>query len=76
MSILDAPATLLWGGLFRRKEKGENPTPLLFVSGLGGWGRARRSMTRGHGSQMRWFRWGWVVVGRYMVVNDLRKVRM
>jgi N-acetylglucosaminylphosphatidylinositol deacetylase len=22
---------------------------------------------------MRWFRWGWVALSRYMVVNELRK---
>jgi len=25
---------------------------------------------------MRWFRWGWVAIGRYMVVNDLRRERV
>jgi hypothetical protein len=25
-------------------------------------------------SQMRWFRWGWIGLSRYMVVNDLKRV--
>jgi len=29
-------------------------------------------MTTAHKSQMRWFRWGWIVLSRYMVVNDLK----
>ena len=32
------------------------------------------AMTRAHVSQMRWFRWGWIGVSRYMVVNDLGRV--
>ncbi len=30
-------------------------------------------MVQGHRSQMRWFLWGWVGVGRYMVVNEVRR---
>lgn len=49
---------------------------LLFVSGPVEYGRAVRAMVQGHWSQMRWFRWGWVFVGRFMVVNDLRRERV
>lgn len=31
-------------------------------------------MTTAHVSQMRWFRWGWIGLSRYMVVNDLKRV--
>lgn len=37
--------------------------------------RGQRAMVRGHRSQMRWFRWFWVVIGRYMYINELKKVR-
>jgi N-acetylglucosaminylphosphatidylinositol deacetylase len=33
---------------------------------------AQQAMTGAHKSQMRWFRWGWVGLSRYMVVNDLK----
>lgn len=36
--------------------------------------RGQRAMAQGHGSQMRWFRWFWVVIGRYMYINELKKV--
>ncbi|KAF2718886.1 LmbE-like protein [Polychaeton citri CBS 116435] len=26
-------------------------------------------------SQMKWFRWGWIGISRYMSINDLKKVR-
>lgn len=73
-SVLDAPLTVLWS-VFSRKEKGEYPTPLLMVGGPGDVRRAQRAMTTGHRSQMRWFRWGWIGVSRYMVMNDLVKVK-
>ncbi|OCL04956.1 phosphatidylinositol glycan class L [Glonium stellatum] len=72
MSVMDAPATII-GSLVRKKELGNFPTPLLYVSGPGGFRTAQRAMTTAHKSQMRWFRWGWISIGRYMVVNDLKK---
>ena len=36
--------------------------------------RGQRAMVFGHWSQMRWFRWFWVVIGRYMYINELSKV--
>lgn len=36
------------------------------------YGTARDAMTHAHKSQMVWFRWGWITLSRYMVVNDLR----
>ena len=74
-SILDAPLTIL-GNIWARKEKGEHPSPLLMVSGPGDVRRAQRAMTTGHRSQMRWFRWGWIGISRYMVMNDLARVKV
>lgn len=51
------------------------PSHLLYVSGPTEWWNGVRAMVRGHRSQMVWFRWGWVGVGRYMVVNELGRVR-
>lgn len=46
---------------------------LLFVSGIPELFKAQKAMVVGHKSQMVWFRWGWITVGRYMVVNDLNR---
>lgn len=75
MSILDAPASVL-GCVLRRKELGSFPTPLFFVSGPSGYKTAQRAMTAAHKSQMRWFRWGWISIGRYMMINDLKKEKV
>lgn len=57
---------------FSKKQLGEHPSPLVFLSGPGEVRTAQRAMTAAHISQMRWFRWGWIGLSRYMVVNDLR----
>jgi N-acetylglucosaminylphosphatidylinositol deacetylase len=72
IGVVDAPATLI-GALVKRKELGSSPTPLLFVSSPVGYRTAQKAMTSAHESQMRWFRWGWITLSRYMVINDLRK---
>lgn len=74
-SIFDAPFTLA-ACVVARKQKGAFPTPLLSISGIKEWRTAQGAMTTAHKSQMRWFRWGWIGIGRYMVVNDLRKVKV
>ncbi|KAL8829396.1 MAG: hypothetical protein Q9191_002038 [Dirinaria sp. TL-2023a] len=82
MSMADAPFTLFWGVLRdalndargqKLGKRSQSPRKLFFVSDWTQWRRAQRAMTDGHRSQMRWFRWGWIGVGRYMVVNDLRR---
>ncbi|KAH0369479.1 LmbE-like protein, partial [Aureobasidium melanogenum] len=75
MSVLDAPLTILKTA-FTKKEAGDFPTPLVVVSGVGGYRKAQRAMTNAHESQMRWFRWGWISISRYMVLNDLKKVKV
>lgn len=57
---------------FSGKQMGDHPSPLLFMSGLGEVRTAQKAMTNAHKSQMKWFRWGWIGLSRYMVVNDLR----
>lgn len=81
-SILDAPVTMLLGALRtaaakgKEKRKGEAPPRLLFINDLWQWRNAQTAMVRGHKSQMRWFRWGWIILGRYMVVNDLKREKI
>lgn len=36
--------------------------------------KGQQAMVTAHASQMRWFRWFWVVIGRYMYINELKKV--
>ncbi|KAJ5433022.1 N-acetylglucosaminyl-phosphatidylinositol de-N-acetylase [Penicillium daleae] len=75
--VLDAPYSMLLGvlgNLFGGKKSGENgPGRLLFVSSVGEWLTAQSAMVMGHKSQMVWFRWGWITIGRYMTVNDLKR---
>ena len=79
MSVLDAPITiidcLLSAFVASKKYKGRSKegSSLMYVSDFRAYRRAQRAMTMAHRSQMRWFRWGWIVVGRYMVVNDLKR---
>ncbi|KAF2767725.1 LmbE-like protein [Teratosphaeria nubilosa] len=71
-SVVDSVLTIA-SAVFKTKEKGQFPTPLLVVSGPQGVRKAQTAMTEAHKSQMRWFRWGWIGFSRYMVVNDLQK---
>ncbi|KAL4761740.1 PIG-L family deacetylase [Aspergillus foveolatus] len=83
IGVLDAPFTMIKGvldGLFavssskiRRNVKEQMPAKLLFVSSVGEWMTAQSAMVKAHQSQMVWFRWGWIGIGRYMVVNDLKR---
>ena len=85
-SMLDAAITMTMGAIsnvvggfagdkkISRAERGAER--VLFVSGLQRYWRARKAMVEGHKSQMVWFRWGWITVGRYMAVNDLRRERV
>ncbi|KAI5284595.1 N-acetylglucosaminyl-phosphatidylinositol de-N-acetylase, partial [Ascosphaera atra] len=46
----------------------------VFQNNILGYRRARAAMTRAYESQMVWFRHGWILLGRYMYVNDLKRV--
>ena len=70
-SILDVIFSLI-GSALGKREVGNSPSPLLFMSGVAEVRRGQRAMTDAHISQMRWFRWGWIGLSRYMIVNDLR----
>lgn len=74
-SIVDVPVTIV-ERIFSNTTTGEYPDPLVFVSGPKAYRKAQKAMTDAHVSQMRWFRWGWIGVSRYMVINDLRRERV
>lgn len=71
-SFLDAIVSLMVAALSSQKTKGPHPSLLLFMSAPGEVRIAQNAMTNAHTSQMRWFRWGWIGLSRYMAVNDLR----
>jgi N-acetylglucosaminylphosphatidylinositol deacetylase len=81
--ILDAIPTLLHGiyaSIFERargkKVGGGKDDRVVFVNDLFRYWKAREAMVQGHKSQMVWFRWGWIGLGRYMVVNDLKREKV
>lgn len=57
--------------LASKNKGGKVPSQLLFMSGPGELVTAQKAMVMAHKTQMRWFRWGWIGFGRYMVVNDM-----
>lgn len=77
--VFDAPVSMfqgVWSNLmsgFGRKKDDAGPARLLFVSSIGEWLTAQAAMVKCHKSQMVWFRWGWITIGRYMTVNDLKR---
>lgn len=81
LSILDAPISLLLSSFQstsapttrNRIADTEKTDTVLFVSGFRDYARAFGAMVLAHKTQMLWFRWGWIITGRYMVVNDLRR---
>ncbi|KAE8392232.1 N-acetylglucosaminyl-phosphatidylinositol deacetylase [Aspergillus alliaceus] len=85
IGVLDAPVTMARGALgalsetvrgSTRASKGDAPTRLLFVSSVGEWMTAQSAMVKAHQSQMVWFRYGWITLGRYMAVNDLKREKI
>lgn len=83
--IFDAPVTMFTGALANlfsglsgslRKSKNQPVDRLLFISSINEWIKAQRAMIYAHKSQMAWFRWGWISIGRYMAVNDLKRVKI
>jgi hypothetical protein len=83
--VLDAPLSMFAGAVGNLidvlKGSGKTnsttaPGRLLFVSNVNEWLRAQGAMIKAHKSQMVWFRYGWITIGRYMVVNDLKKEKI
>ena len=83
IALLDAPLTMLLCVLDsmqiagRKGEKKKDlPRRLIFLSNLGFYRRAQKAMTQAHVSQMVWFRWGWISLSRYMLMNDLKREKL
>ncbi|RMJ26198.1 N-acetylglucosaminylphosphatidylinositol deacetylase [Aspergillus sp. HF37] len=88
LGVLDAPVSMFLGALSSllssgsrsrsraRKSKDDPPARLLFISSVAEWYTALSAMVSAHKSQMVWFRWGWISLGRYMAVNDLKRERV
>lgn len=86
VGVLDAPLSMFIGALSNlrsvisrsgpRKSAAEPATRLLFVSSITEWTKALSAMVYCHKSQMVWFRWGWISLGRYMAVNDLKREKV
>ena len=87
LGIFDAPLTMFRGALHtlfsgggggknKGNKKDDLPRQLLFVNSVPEYLTAQSAMVNAHRSQMVWFRWGWIAIGRYMIVNDLRKERI
>ncbi|KAL8738848.1 MAG: hypothetical protein Q9190_007937 [Brigantiaea leucoxantha] len=81
ISLFDAPLTFLFGifsniGAKRWQSGSKERRQLSFISDIAQWRQSQSAMTKAHKSQMRWFRWGWISLGRYMVINDLRLQRI
>jgi N-acetylglucosaminylphosphatidylinositol deacetylase len=70
-SFVDSALSIIFMA-FGKKTTGSSPSPLLFMSTPGEVRVAQKAMTHAHISQMRWFRWGWIGLSRYMVLNDLK----
>lgn len=79
-SVLDAPISILLSRLnILRRNRGMatgQEDRAIFVSGFRDYARAFGAMVLAHKTQMLWFRWGWIVSGRYMVVNDLKREKL
>ncbi|KAF1981266.1 LmbE-like protein [Aulographum hederae CBS 113979] len=57
-----------------RDDTSEFPGTLVFLNSLEDTIRAIRAMKHGHESQMMWFRYGYLVASRYMIMNELVQV--
>ncbi|KAK9469302.1 putative deacetylase LmbE-like domain-containing protein, partial [Lipomyces arxii] len=67
VSFIDIPFTYIYNLLFVSTHRS-----LVIASDVREYANTRDAMTKAHKSQMRWFRWGWISLSRYMVVNDLQ----
>jgi len=47
------------------------PERVIYVNKPAGTFLVQRAMSKGHQSQMLWFRWGWILFSRYLIVNEL-----
>ncbi|RKF78385.1 N-acetylglucosaminyl-phosphatidylinositol de-N-acetylase [Golovinomyces cichoracearum] len=72
LDIIASGVGMLFAKIRKNKKAKGPPQNLLFVSGLEQMLCAQDAMISCHQSQMKWFRWGWILLSRYMTINDLR----
>ena len=48
-----------------------HPLRVVFINRPYGTFLVQRAMRFGHKSQMLWFRWGWILLSRYLIINEL-----
>ena len=70
-------ASIFDGLLTKMFWRADGDKKLLFTNSIRGeegqvYWRGFRAMTEAHVSQMRWFRYGWILLSRYMVINELK----
>ncbi|KAK9454505.1 putative deacetylase LmbE-like domain-containing protein [Dipodascopsis uninucleata] len=68
-SFFDIPFSYIYNRLFS-----PSGSTVVMVSDAKEYSQTRDAMTKAHVSQMIWFRWGWISLSRYMVVNELARV--
>ena len=56
-------------------EPVDRPRQITIVSRQEQYSQAKTIMVEAHKSQMQWYRHGWILFSRYMIVNDLVKVQ-
>lgn len=75
LSTFDGPLSLMFHNInissSTLSDSTTIPAGLLLVNTPAQTRIAQKAMTHAHVSQMRWFRWGWIGLSRYMVINDL-----
>lgn len=64
LSIFDSVPTIL-------PLKKHYPNRILYINSPSNTLRVQRAMREGHKSQMVWFRWGWIMFSRYLIINEL-----
>ena len=83
LGVVDIVPTIMSSGLrgaFKVASRGtrgprsgsESGRTMIVVSGPANYRSAQNAMRYAHVSQMRWFRWGWIGLSRYMMINDLQ----
>lgn len=78
LDVLPTYAIKAFAGMFGSKHGTASKSMtrddrVVFVSNFSKYMIARKAMVKGHVSQMIWFRWGWISLGRYMVINDIQR---
>ena len=52
-------------------SKSPLPNRVIYITRPTGTILVQKAMRKGHKSQMLWFRWGWILFSRYLIINEL-----